>query len=161
MLVRAGLLPSGFSWGQILAPSCGQIKAVYTKEVPLTTKEGVNILGGDFGIDSNTDSGCPTNVYGCNSTSTSASNCPPANQIPWKRGTIKDLQIDPLHLRQAWTDLNARCYRNFFHTAGSQCQVAMVAADGNLYYQAFPLIGAQVCQGKIESREIVLAEKNI
>jgi hypothetical protein len=54
------------------------------------------------------------------------------------------LGINPEHLRQAWTDFDPRCSKTFLHTAGSQCYVASLNADGGLYSRPFPTIEGKV-----------------
>ena len=121
MLIMVGLLKSEFPYGQILAPSCGQIPAeTFPPQVPLATKKEEQI--GDVKVCSETtdQSGCPTRVYSC-PPAYSGPTCGCPNPVLWEQKPLSDISIVATTLQQVWTDPDPRCPATYIITSGSTC----------------------------------------
>ncbi len=71
MLIKFG--NAGYSYGQILAPSCGATMGASSPSVPLSIRKVVNFKGIDICMESPDQSGCPTAIYSCCNTAVDSS----------------------------------------------------------------------------------------
>ena len=125
LMGKVGLIFGDFFYGQILAPSCGQVSAqVFPPQVPLATKKQEKISDVEICIESTDQSGLPTSVYSCLDPAFSACDCP---QTPvdkrdfWGKYPLSELQIVASTLQQVWIDPDPRSPATYIITSGSTC----------------------------------------
>jgi len=125
MLLKLGLLNFSYPFGEILAPSCGQVPAqVFPPQVPHATKKQEKISGIEDGIEicieSTDQSGFPTLVYNCD-VQGPACDCLEENRYYWVKYPLSALQILPGKLQQVWIDPDPRSPATYIITSGSTC----------------------------------------
>ena len=127
MLLKLGLLNFSYPFGEILAPSCGQVPAqVFPPQVPHATKKQEKISDIEVCIESTDQSGFPTSVYSCDpppvgTPPTPACDCPEGKRDYWVKKPLAELQIVASTLKQVWIDPDPRSPATYIITEGSTC----------------------------------------
>jgi len=125
-LVKAGSSSPYFPYGQILAPSCGQVPAqVFPPQVPHATMKQEQISGVEDSvevcIESTDQSGFPTSVYSCNVLGTPACDCLELDRDYWVKKSLSELNIVASTLQQVWIDPDPRSPATYIIRSGSTC----------------------------------------
>ena len=122
LMVKVGLIFGDYGYGQILAPSCGQLPPqVFPPQVPLATKKQEKISDIEICIESTAPSGFPTSVYSCKVSGTHACDCLEPDKEFWVKKSLSELQILPGTLQQVWIDPDPRSPATYIITSGSTC----------------------------------------
>lgn len=120
---KVGLIFGDYFYGQILAPSCGQVSVQeFPPQVPHATKKQEKISDVEICIESTDQSGFPTSVYSCLDSSKRACECPEGETRDyWVKKPLAELKIDAQTLQQVWIDPDPRSPATYIITSGSTC----------------------------------------